>query len=68
MTQSLTTSLAPRQGSQLMEFLSIPSPTSPAVPAKITDNSKYCVICTPLGKICPKEFAMSLDWDDDEKN
>ena len=44
-----------------------PSLTSSAVPAKITEHSKYCVICTPLGKICPEEFAMSSDWDEEEE-
>ena len=39
--------------------LSTPSPTSPTAPTKITEHSKYCAICTPLGKICPEEFAMS---------
>ena len=25
------------------------------------------MICTPLGKACPKEFPMSSDWDDDKE-
>ena len=32
------------------------------------EHSKYYVICTPLGKICPKEFAMSSDWDEEEED
>ena len=67
--QSLSTSLAPIQGSQLMDTSATPSPTSPAIlTAKITEHSKYCVICTPLGQICLEGFAMSSDWDDDEED
>ena len=66
-TQSISTSLAPIQGSQLMEALSSPSPTSHAAPAKITEHSKYSGICTRLGKICPEGFAMSSDWDEDDQ-
>ena len=43
-----------------------PSFTLPVIPAKTTGHSKYCTICTPLGKLCPHKFAMSSDWDDDE--
>ena len=50
-----------------MDTSSIPSPTSPVVPAKITEHSKYCAICTPLGKICLEEFAISSDLDEDEE-
>ena len=60
-----TTSLVPTQASQLVDTPSTLSPTSPVPPN--TENSKYCAICTPLGKICPSEFPMSLDWDDDEE-
>ena len=40
----------------------------PAVPAKITEHSKYCVICTPLGKICPEGFAELSDWDENKED
>ena len=63
-----TTRLAPIKGSQVMDTSPIPSPTSPVVPTKTTGHSKYCLICMPLGKICPEEFAMSLDWDGDEED
>ena len=62
----MITSLAPIQGSYLMDTSSMASPISPVAHAIITEHSKYCVICTPLGKICLEEFAMSLDWDNDE--
>ena len=49
-----------------------PTPTQPVeVPAtesptpSTSPNMKYCAICTPLGKICPNEYPMSLDWDED---
>ena len=51
-----------------MDTHSISSPISPAAPVKISEHSKYCAICTPLGKICLEEFAMSLDWDEDEED
>ena len=59
--QSVSTSLTSIQGSQKIDTPSVPSPTSPAAHAKITEHSKYCVICTLLGKICLEEFAMSPD-------
>ena len=46
----------------------MPSATFPAAPAKITEHSKYCAICTPLGKICPEDCAMSSDWAEDEED
>ena len=64
--QHVSTSLAPIQGSQLMDTTCTPSHTSPAAPAKITKNSQYCVISTLLGKICPEEFSMSSDWDEED--
>ena len=30
-----------------------------------SEHTKYCAICTPLGKMCPNEYSMSLDWDED---
>ena len=41
--------------------------TSLEPPMELTEHSKYCVIFTPLGKTCPKEFPISLDWHDDEE-
>ena len=41
------------------------SPTSSISPN--TERTKYCAIFTPLGKICPTEFPMSSDWDEDDK-
>ena len=64
--QNTSTSLAPIQGSQLIDTPSTPSPTSPAGPAKITEHSKYCAICTQLGKVCPEDFAMLSDWDEED--
>ena len=58
-----TTCQGPTQISQPMDTPSILSPTS-AVPP---EHTKYCAICTQLGKICPKEFPMSLDWDDNDE-
>ena len=43
------------------------SPTSPGAPIKITEHSRYCALCTPLGKHAPKEFPISSDWDEDEE-
>ena len=57
-----TTNLAPTQTSQPMDTQSTLSPTSPIPPVKFTEHTKYCAICTPLGRICLKEFPMSSDW------
>ena len=43
------------------------SPTSPIPLVKFTEHTKYCAICTPLGKVCLKEFSMSLHWDNDKE-
>ena len=48
--------------SQPMEAPVAQSPTSPIPPN--TEHIKYCVICIPLGKICPNEYPMSSDWDE----
>ena len=58
---SASTNLAPVKGSQLMNTPSTPLSTSSAAPAKITEHSKYCATCTPLGKDCPEKFTMSTD-------
>ena len=57
-----TTSLAPTQTSQPMVTPSTLSPTSHVPLVKFTEHTKDCAICTPHGKICPKEFPMSSDW------
>ena len=51
-----------------MDTVSMLSPTSPAAPVKITEHSKYCAICAPLGKLCQEEFVMLSDWDEDEED
>ena len=28
-------------------------------------DTKYCMVCTPLGKFCPSEYPITLDWDED---
>ena len=48
--------------SQPIEAPAAQCPTSPIPP-----DTKYCAICTPMGKICPNEFPVSLDWDEDLK-
>ena len=63
----MTTNLAPIQTSQPMDTTSTLFPTSSQPPIKFTEHSKYCAICTPLGKTCPKDFPMSSDWDDEEE-
>ena len=39
------------------------SPTSPNTPIKFTEHSRYCMICTPLGKYAQK-IPLLLDCDD----
>ena len=49
-----------------------PIPTQPAeAPAAQshrtpqTPGTRYCAICTPPGTICPNEYPMSSDWNED---
>ena len=63
----MTTRLAPTQTSQPMDTPPTRSPTSHIPPVKFTKHTKYCAICISLGKICLKEFPMSLDWDGDKE-
>ena len=64
----MSTNLVPMKGSQLMNTPSTPSSTSPVAPTEITEHSKYCAICTPLGRDCPEKFAVSSDWDEEDNN
>ena len=43
-----------------------PTPTQPAK-ASTTQSPKYCAICTPLGKLCPSEYPITADWQDDSE-
>ena len=49
----------------------IPTPTQPvekpaaqSPTSSFSPDTKYCAICTSLGKICPNEFPVSLDWNE----
>ena len=57
-----TTSEAPVP-SQPMKTTAAQSSTSPVTP----EHTKYCAICTPLGKIYPNKFPMSSGWDKDNE-
>ena len=57
----------PIEGHWPMDTPSTLSNTSAEAPIKFTEHSRHWVISTPLRKTCPKEFPMSLDWHDDEK-
>ena len=50
--------------SQPIEAPLTQSLTSPVPP----EHTKYYAVCTPLGNICPKEYPMSLDLDEDLKD
>ena len=56
-----TTSQAPTP-IQPMETPAAQSPTSPIPP----EHTRYYATCTPLGKICPNNFPISLDWEEDD--
>ena len=47
---STSTSLAPMQGSQLMNTQSTTLPHSSTASTKVAEEPDYCAICTPLGK------------------
>ena len=40
-----------------------PATQSPIVP--LSPDTKYCAVCTPLGKLCPNEYPITLDWKED---
>ena len=51
-----------------------PTPTHPAeIPATQSYTSlslpdtKYCAVCIPLGKLCPNEYPITTDWDEDPR-
>ena len=50
---STSASLAPVEGTQLMNTQSTPSPPSPTASTKSTEDPDYWAICTLLGKDCP---------------
>ena len=43
-----------------VEALATESPTLPLSP-----DTKYCAVCTPLGKLCPNKFPVSQGWEED---
>ena len=43
-----------------------PTPAQPAK-ASATKSQKYCVICSPSGKLCPNEYPITADWSDDSE-
>ena len=63
---SLSTNLAPVEGSQLMNTPSTPSSPSPSASTKVREDSEYCAICRPLRKDCPGKIGLSSDWDEDD--
>ena len=46
-----------------------PTPTQPAkIPvaqSPFLPDTKYCAVCTLLGKLCPNEYLITTDWEDD---
>ena len=42
---------------------------TPVQPAKVSavQSPKYCAICSPLGKLCPNEYPITADWQNDSK-
>ena len=59
---SVSTGLAPMQGSQLMNTLSTPLSPLPIASTKVTEDPDYCAICTQLGKDSPEKLGLSSDW------
>ena len=64
--QSTLTSLAPYKETSQWTLHPCPHPLHLQLLQKITEHSKYCAICNPLGTICPEEFSMSSDMDKEE--
>ena len=69
MSCSTLTNLGPMQESQLVDNTPFPpTPPSPTASTNATEDSRYCAICTPLGKDCPGKLVMSSDWDEEDDN
>ena len=43
-----------------------PTPAQPAK-AQAAQSPNYCAICTPSGKLCPNEYPITADWQDNFK-
>ena len=41
----------------------VEAPADQSSNSHISPDTKYCILCTPLGKLCPNEFPVSSDWD-----
>ena len=41
----------------------VPAAQFPTLP--LPTETKYCAVCTPLEKLCPNKYPISLDWDKD---
>ena len=40
-----------------------PTPTQPAAAqSSAIQSPKYCAVCTPLEKLCPNEYPITGDW------
>ena len=63
---STSTSLAPMQGSQLMNTSSTPLPPSLTTFTKVAEDSEHFVICTALGIDCPGKLGLSNDWNEED--
>ena len=35
--------------------------------APAAKSSKYCAVCTPLGKLCPNDYPITADWQDNSE-
>ena len=69
MAHRALTNLAPVQESQLVDDTpSWPSLPSPTTSTKAAEESRYCAICTPLGKDCPGKLVLPSDWDEEDDN
>ena len=40
---------------------------SSATQTSVTQSTLYCAICIPLGKLCPSEYPITADWQDNSK-
>ena len=63
---SMSPSLAPMQGNQLMNTPSTPLPPLSTASTKVAEDSEYCAICTPLGKDHLGKLGLSSDWDEED--
>ena len=54
-----------KQKKQKVKYQARPPTAAKSAEVPATQSPKYCVVCTPVGKLCPNEYPITSDWQDD---